>query len=349
MRFLFRADASVEIGAGHVVRCAALAQHLRETGHAVEFCCGNMKGNLNGWLAAQDFPVTELAVQGNDATATMEIVAQKRVDWVVVDHYGLGVEWETLLGSTSAYIMAFDDIGRPHDCDVLLDQNFTNSVHALYRDRVPSRCELLLGPQFAMIRPEFPALRVRSLSRKRRKDGRLLVFMGGSDATNETVKALKGIVLSNNPDRCVDVVIGEGNMHRAAVEGVLAQLSNGRLHVQTPRMADLMAAADLAIGAGGSATWERCVLGLPALAVILADNQALIAEALTQTGAQQLLGWHYDLKPEDYAAALDALDDSLERMSEVAANICDGGGVQRVTDTLLRVVQRCKGTKPQHA
>jgi UDP-2,4-diacetamido-2,4,6-trideoxy-beta-L-altropyranose hydrolase len=335
MRILFRTDASVEIGTGHVVRCAALAQRLRESGHEVEFVCRDWAGNLNGWLTTQGFRVT--LPTGKDAVATKAIIGARHFDWIVVDHYELGAEWEASLSSSITRIMAFDDIGRTHDCDMLLDQNYANPVHALYQERVPHRCQLLLGPQFATIRPEFAKLRSVSCLRERTSLDRILIFMGGTDPENETVKALNGVALSGESNCDVDVVIGEGNPHRADVEAVITRLPSAQLHVQTSRMAELMAAADLAIGAGGSTTWERCVLGLPAMVTILAENQASSAEAVAASGAHQLLGWHQRIAAEDYAKALFALNPgTLRRMSEAAAAICDGNGADRIVALLMK-------------
>jgi UDP-2,4-diacetamido-2,4,6-trideoxy-beta-L-altropyranose hydrolase len=159
----------------------------------------------------------------------------------------------------------------------------------------------------------------------------MLVFMGGSDPCNETCKALDGICRLGRADLKLDVVIGEANPHRSAVEAACAGLAHASLHVQTARMAELMAPADCAIGAGGTATWERCALGLPAVVTILAENQAPIAEAVHAIGALRLLGRHDSVSPADYASALDALDASaLGAMSQAAAAICDGKGTERV-------------------
>src|SRR5439155_11722294 len=133
-----------------------------------------------------------------------------------------------------------------------------------------------------------------------------LVFMGGSDPSNETCNALDGICRLGRADLKLDVVIGETNPHRSAVEAACAKLAHTNLHVQTARMAELMAQADCAIGAGGTATWERCALGLPALVAILADNQVRIAEAMQAAGAVCLLGRDDAVSPADYASGLDA-------------------------------------------
>jgi UDP-2,4-diacetamido-2,4,6-trideoxy-beta-L-altropyranose hydrolase len=348
MRFLFRADASTAIGSGHVVRCASLAQALAAAGYEVHFACRSLAGDLNHWLEAEGFRVhkilgtAEAAIsESMDADATMKSVPAQRYDWLIVDHYELGAAWEGAMAALVDRVFVIDDLGRRHDCDLLLDQNYENLTHARYADIEPSGCELLLGPRFALLGPQFAALRPVSLRRHRETISRVLVCMGGSDPFNETGKIL--VALSQLPQLYIDVAIGAGNPHRGAVEAACAGLRHATLHVQTPSMAKLMAAADVAICGAGNITWERCALGLPGLATIMADNQASTAAAVEAAGGHQLLGWHHSLAAEDYARALLAMDSTrLRRMSAAAAAICDGGGVARVAERLSRNGHRTK-------
>ena len=342
MRFLFRADASSEIGSGHITRCASLAGFLAANGHEVQFVCRELDGDLNSWLDAEGFRVNRISgnlgsaiAELEDAQATAQSLQGRRHDWLIVDHYSLGAAWERAMAAVADRIFVVDDLGRRHDCQLLLDQNYGNPAHALYPSRVPSQCKLLLGAEFALLRPEFSALRAASLGRRRGELSRLLVFMGGGDPGNETCKALAGIARSAIPAPSVDIVIGGGNPHRLAVEQAAASLARAKVHVQTGEMAQLMKAADCAIAAPGSAAWERCALGLPALVTILADNQVPIADALGAAGAHRVLGRQSSVTADDYARALSGLDAAaLSAMSSAAAKICDGRGVERVISRL---------------
>jgi UDP-2,4-diacetamido-2,4,6-trideoxy-beta-L-altropyranose hydrolase len=328
MRLVFRTDASREIGTGHVVRCASLAQALRQTGDEVRFCCRDLPGNMIAWLTDHGLAVT---IVGEDCSTETRKVAEG-ADWLVVDHYGLDDTWERQAKGTAS-LFALDDLGRRHACDLLLDQNYANPLHQRYL--VPRACELLLGPEYALVRPEFVARRKIALTRSRGAIGRLLVFMGGIDEMNETSKALAGIAQSRHWAAAVDVVIGAANPHRAAVEAALERLPGARLYVQAEDMARLMAESDLMICAGGSTAWERCTLGIPALLTILADNQLSVAHGLAKAGAQQTLGWYSEIGAADYAQALDALTPgALSAMSRAAAAICDGQGLARVAKRL---------------
>lgn len=336
MRVLCRADASIAIGSGHVMRCTTLGRALAANRHTVDFICRDIPGHLNDWLAAQGFAVHRIPVACTpeiDADVCRAVTGGRCYDWLAIDHYELGADWERAMAAVAERIVAFDDVGRAHECDLLIDCNVPNPLQNLYR--LPARCVPLLGPEFALLRPEFAGLRDASLRRRRDAVRRVLVFMGGNDAANETVKVLTGLASLGGRDLAVDVVIGAGNPHRDAVEAACGRLAGATLHLQTEHMPELMAGADCMVGAGGNTTWERCALGLPAIVTILADNQVQAAEELAVAGAHILLGRHDVLLPADYARALAGLDArSLAAMSIAAANICDGRGLPRIMKRL---------------
>jgi len=340
MRVAFRTDASSKIGTGHVMRCASLAQGLRSKGHTVTFFCADEPGNMIPWLRERGFAVTSIraASEREDAEQTLAALGSQAPDWLVVDHYHLDKRWEERMANAVGGMLVLDDLGRTHVCNLLLDQNYENPLHLRYRRNVPASCGLLLGPRFALVRPEFSRLRERALSRRAGTVSHVLLFMSGVDEHNETCKALAGLAASRYRNVSTDVAIGTANPHRAVVEAALERLPKARLHIQTPLMAELMTAADLMICAGRSSNWERCALGLPALLVVLAENQVAVAEGLAKAGAQKVLGWYNQLHAKDYATALDALDQQeLSRMSAAAAAVCDGHGVDAVINRLEKV------------
>jgi UDP-2,4-diacetamido-2,4,6-trideoxy-beta-L-altropyranose hydrolase len=188
MRILCRSDASVEIGTGHVARCVTLAHALAAARHDTTFVCRELQGNLATWVRVQGFETVKLPARaGNacseeeDAAECLNALSARRFDWMVVDHYALGAVWENAMAHIADRILAIDDLGRPHRCDVLLDQNCASPKHELYRYGLPAHCEALLGPRFALVRAEFAELRSASLRRSRSRVARMLVFMGGSD------------------------------------------------------------------------------------------------------------------------------------------------------------------------
>jgi UDP-2,4-diacetamido-2,4,6-trideoxy-beta-L-altropyranose hydrolase len=344
MNIVFRADASILIGTGHVMRCLTLADVLksqgaechficcRDVGHAIDFI--RLRGHTAHGLSDLDGCVAGIDV-AQDAAQTRAIVNGLRPEWLIVDHYQLGQEWECQIRSAVKRLFVIDDIGRAHSCDVLLDQNFRNPTHQRYRSSLVEGTQLLLGSEFALLRPEFATFRAQALQRRDGMLTRLLVSMGGTDPSNETCKALAGVRHAWEPAWAVDVVVGASNPHLASVAAACDRLPNASLHIQAANMAELMATADCAITAGGSTTWERCCLGLPGLVTVVSSDQLAIAEAVARAGAQVLLGWNNAVTAQDYAKSVAALGPiRLCEMATAAAAICDGRGAQRVAALL---------------
>ena len=307
MKILIRTDASVQIGTGHVMRCLTLADGLREHGAEVIFVCREFAGNLCDYIEEKGYIVYRLSVSNEqehniegslkhaawlgadwqtDAGQVEEIIKDFNTppDWLVVDHYALDERWERYLRIYVKKIMVIDDLAdRPYDCDLLLDQNFYENLERRYDDLTPPQCKKLLGPKYALLRPEFRKER----KNLRKRDGnvkRIMVFFGGSDPSNETAKALEAIRLLNRPDIAVDVVVGSANPHKEQIKQLCSTMHNITYYCQVANMAKLMADADLFIGGGGSTTWERCCLGLPGLVMAIASNQDIMAVGCDQAG-----------------------------------------------------------------
>ena len=355
MKIAFRADASQQIGTGHFMRCLTLADALKYRGAQIRFVSRHMPEHLRDILAAKghafaplnNFPSADVSDdlahahwlgtnQAKDATDTIHALSDQTWSWLVVDHYALDARWETVLRNTAKGILVIDDIAdRQHDCDVLLDQNFYADMNARYIGKVPAHCQSLLGPRYALLRDEFRQLR-QQIKPRTGPFERVLVFFGGVDTDNCTARAIEALANIDSHDLHVDVVIGAQHPHRQHVESACADHAFV-CHVQTSRMAELMAAADLAIGAGGSASWERCSLGLPALIVSLADNQMDIAKALDFVGACVYIG---SLKTASAAVIRSAIIDLLNHqgrlvmLSEKSYSLVDGLGVDRLCQAL---------------
>lgn len=317
-----RVDSSIKIGSGHVMRCLTLAEQVKSLGKNVFFICSESPGNMADLIDKKGYAVFTFPFQEaeqsdcwkRDVKHTKKILSKlnNQVDWLIVDHYGLDVKWETPMRDFARKIMVIDDLAnRQHDCDVLLDQNFYLDLDRRYTGLVPKYCKQLLGPQYILLRPEFYKAR----KNLRNRDGivrRIFVFFGGSDHTNDTAKALEAIRNLNRSDIAVDVVVGTANQNKEGIKESCTKIPNIKFHCQVDNMAELMANADLAIGAGGTATWERCFLGLPALAIIVADNQIKVTEAVAIAGAIQNLGMSMDVAVKDLVTAItNALDNPL--------------------------------------
>ena len=328
MNIVIRADSSIEIGSGHIMRCLTLADQLVADGAKVGFVCRQLPGAMIDAIRQRGHSCMLVRPDGedarNDAAATHAAIGAAEdfsvsVDWLVVDHYGLDAEWEELMRPFVRNIMVIDDLAnRPHDCDLLLDQNFYEGFESRYERLLPDSARCLLGPVHVLLRPEFSDAR-RTLRRRDGSVGRILVFFGGSDPTNQTQRVLEGIDTLRRPDICVDVVVGSANPHREGVRAFCEARPWASFHCQISNMAELIAAADLGVGAGGAAMWERCALGLPTVTVVFADNQVQTTRDVAQTGAIAYLGWASELSSVDYADAIRGLLDRPDDLGAVAS------------------------------
>lgn len=345
---VFRADASSQVGAGHVMRCAALATELRQRGAQVQFVCRELPGHLIDWLEDQGHPVRRLQPSAlgdlvdsqRDFAETREALGdQSSADWLVVDHYGLDIQWEHAAHALARRVMVIDDLpDRAHDCDLLLDQNrcvpWPLALH-----EASSSLRRLMGPKYALLRPEFAAMRASSLARPRDRVRRILICFGGADPANHTEAAVRAVLPHARTLERVDVLIGGGNPRRAEVTA-LCRGSN--LAVVGPEcgVADLLSRADLAVGAGGVMSWERACLGVPTLAFGITANQVAVLEALLEGGYAAGVA-HMPIPDVQamtfWVGACMQSPSMLRGMGSRAAALVDGQGASRTADILCPV------------
>ena len=330
---VFRADASAQIGGGHVVRCLALAHVLHARGWHCAFV--GIKDVVQTVPQILSAPVIfiELADPQDDTPEQLCKHWPEGISCLVVDHYGRDHSYESAWRPWANVILAIDDLAnRQHDCDLLLDQTYGRQTED-YSSLVPQHCQLLLGADYALLREPFARLRARSLQRRRvtSQIQRVLISFGAADTGDITTIALASI-LAGDVSVAVDVVVGaQGENLDKFRQIALSHPGRVTIHraIDAEQMAELMCDADLAVGACGTSSWERCVLGVPTLGIVTADNQRMVAQRLAQCGAMVLLN---DFNAE-FAALLTHEYGQLRNyparlveMSRSAAQICFGNG-----------------------
>ena len=323
-RAVFRCRAGANIGGGHVVRCLALANKLAALGWHCSFAVNKEASATVGSLTSASLGIHDL----DDFDDT---------DLLVIDDYDADAATESRLRDRAGQIMCIDDLAdRPHQCDVLLDPTLGRTGDD-YQALVQAPCRMLLGPDYALVRAEFAERRRQALARDIGEIRRVLVAPGQvdqADLAGLAVAAVRQAV----PDAAVDVVLGRSAPHRQRMADLSD--SNVTLHVDLDGagVADLMTRADLAIGAGGGGTWERCVLGLPTIVVVVADNQAAIAMSLERAGAAVVAGRMDDVDATSLGrliAGLAGRPQELRQIAERAATLCDGRGVFRTAVAII--------------
>lgn len=350
---LFRADASERIGAGHVLRCLNLAGELGRRGLDSVFACARLTPYTRGRLAAAGAELIEIgpspgladeplgwdrspldeAGQRADAARCRAALAGRAPEWTIVDHYRLDRCWEQAFAAGGGRLLVVDDLAnRPHDCAILVDQTFGRDPTD-YAALVPPDCRILVSARYAMLRPGFAAARPRALARRRGSTARnLLVSLGTTDMGRITLKAVES-ALAAGVSCAIDVVLGAGAPSLEPVRALARDNPRLRLHVDPADMIGLMVEADLAVGAPGVSSWERCCLGLPAVTIVIADNQRFVSKMLAEAGAVAAVD-----SPDRIGAAVAALvddDGARGRMIAAAAAITDGTGAGLVAAAAL--------------
>ncbi|SDB16442.1 UDP-2,4-diacetamido-2,4,6-trideoxy-beta-L-altropyranose hydrolase [Pseudomonas sp. NFACC13-1] len=348
------------------MRCLTLADALRFEGAECHFICREHPGHLLDLIYSKGFnihrlnkidstassgPVTQSdepthahwlgGTQLEDAEACKNILEDLKPDWLVVDHYALDRQWETSLQAFAPRLLVIDDLAdRKHVCDLLLDQNLGHTEQD-YTTLVPKSCRSMVGPQYALLRPEFARLRKQSLERRGSpKLQHILVTMGGVDQANATGLTLQALKTCPLPASCrISVVMGLNAPNLTEVVGAATNMPwPTEVLVNITDMGERMASADIVIGAAGSTSWERCCLGVPTIMVVLAENQKSGAEALLSSGCVELIEEVQDI-PMQMPASIHALsnENTLLKLSKNARRICDGLGVQKVLKQMSNI------------
>ncbi|WP_417539283.1 UDP-2,4-diacetamido-2,4,6-trideoxy-beta-L-altropyranose hydrolase [Marinobacter sp.] len=364
MNIAFRADASIEIGTGHVMRCLTLADELTRQGHECQFICREHRGHLGELISSKGYELTllpaatdtELDSLANgtnayadwlgvswqqDAEQTIEALASLSADWLVVDHYALDARWEQQLANVVNQIMVIDDLAdREHKCSLLLDQNVLGAkVQHRYEAKVNKTCRLLLGPRYALLRPEY-GLMADVLPERDGNISRVLIFVGGSDPYHLTERYLHALDAPEFDHLFVDVVMGKNHSSPEMVKQLVAKRAKARLYAGLPSLAALMVRADLMLGAGGATNWERMCLGLNSVVVSVARNQDDINRELESQALISFVGNAEGLDVDSIREAMQFVLESPKHnqgQSIAMRRMVDGHGAQHVAQQLQEV------------
>jgi UDP-2,4-diacetamido-2,4,6-trideoxy-beta-L-altropyranose hydrolase len=370
LNIIFRADASLEIGSGHVMRCLTLADQLQESGAVCQFICRENPGHLIELIRKKGFEVYSLpAAQAfskeivdkgisdgeplpihsawlgcdwqTDADQCAESLKKTSTDWLIIDHYSLDHRWENALKNHYRNLGVIDDLAdRKHLCNLLLDQTFGRKPED-YRPLIPRHCKLLLGSRYALLRPEFSQWRNYSLKRRKKPQLKeLLITLGGVDKDNATGLVLETLRSCNLPNSCkITVIMGDTAPFTEKIISLTKKYPwSTEVKINVSNMAELMANADLAIGAAGSTTWERCCLGLPTLAIVVADNQKFSTQRLEEK--KVIVSIALNRLEFNLCENIDHFNyhsHQLSQMSKKSSSITEGKGAQLVTRELYNL------------
>lgn len=315
-RVLFLPDYGTSVGGGHVMRCLTLAAALKARGAECGFCV---------------LPEAQAVIRAFAGDAYALVDADWAAPVAVIDGYDYGASHEQALAAQGRRVVALDDLARVHDCDVVVDSDPMRTP-----SDYPGRARALLGLDYALLRPEFVQ------AKRAPEAGRVLVSLGLTDVGGVTRRVL-ALMLEREGWTSADVVLGPTASSLEFVRELAARDPRITLHVNSQDMAGLSARAEFAVGASGGSLWERAVMGLPSLVLVLAPNQARNAGFMQEQGAALVLDADDPLFDSDFALAFDKLaGDGAARavLSARSSGLCDGLGAQRVADAVLSLAPR---------
>ncbi len=336
---VFRADASVPIGTGHAMRCLALAHAWQDAGGKATFAMAETTPAIRSRLLAESCKVMDLSAEPGtqeDLRQTIALAQEQKAEWVVVDGYRFSADYQRALKAAGCKVLFIDDYGHAEHywADVVLNQN-VSAHEGLYKNREP-QTRLLLGTQYCMLRREFNLWRdwKRKISTMGHK---VLITMGGSDSDNVTLFVMQALQEITAASFEVVIVIGGSNPHLASIEHVVRDSRHSvRIIANSANMPEWMAWADLAVSAAGSTCWEICALGLPALLICVAENQAASARSLADLGAALFLDTRGETTTSALRVAIEELEEPSvrEKFSRLGRKLVDFSGAVRVATAI---------------
>jgi UDP-2,4-diacetamido-2,4,6-trideoxy-beta-L-altropyranose hydrolase len=350
---LIRADASPEIGTGHVMRCLALAQAWQDAGGKATFLMAQSTPSIQARLAAENFKLIPLSAfpGGNeDADFTNEYASRIEAEWLTLDGYGFDTRYQEQIRNRERKLLCVDDAGKcdRYVADIVLNQNITASKTPYCR----LGAQVLLGPSFCLLRREFAPWQ--KWHRKIPFVGRnVLVTLGGSTQAAAGVRVMESVGRANIESLRAVFVVGGSSMDVAALESCAAKFPEKiSIRRDVSNMAKLMARADLAISAAGSTCWELCLLGLPSILLDVADNQIPVAIELERTGCMVYAGNGNIVSPDKLANTIEDLllsKETRESLSHRCRQLVDGLGAQRVVSAMRGNVREPRSANTRSA
>ena len=344
-KIFIRVDSGIDIGIGHMMRCMSLAETLPKTNFEVIFISKKLNNTIYDLISKKIYKICILPENNqnrniimHDAIETQKIITSfdDPTSWLLVDHRKLDIEWEKILRKFVKKIIVIDDLAdKKHDCDILIDQNLYEKMNERYENLVPKNCKQLLGPKYALLRSEFSNLRQKKSIKSRIKLENIFISFGGTDPSNETHKVLEALKILNLENIQIDVVTTSLNPFKDDIRQLCSSMTNANFHCDVDKIGVLMKTSDLAIGAGGSTTWERCCLGLPSLVSVISDDQLECTEIMDKNGYVIYLGLAENLTVNDYIEKIKNFNiEHLQKISELNLTLVDGQGCQRILNEM---------------
>jgi UDP-2,4-diacetamido-2,4,6-trideoxy-beta-L-altropyranose hydrolase len=337
---IIRADASEQIGMGHLMRGIALGQAWKDMNGEVIFITACQNESMLTRLNQEQFIIHKLTKpypDQSDWNCTRKILAKYRDSWVVLDGYHFDEKYQLQVKENGNELLVIDDMAhlKNYCADLILNQN-------LGAERIHYNCgpytKMLLGSRYLLLRREFTQNKEPRVINK--IGTRVLVTLGGSDLDNFTLKVIHALQEIHLPNIEATIVVGASNPHYCSLEAAAIESRIPiRLTHDATNMKDLMVKTDIAIASAGTTSWELLFLGTPSLLMIATANQCYSADQIGRSCAGINLGWIKDISEQNLTATISSLLQDYElrnKLNRISRLLIDKWGRQRVLNFMQK-------------
>ena len=335
-----RTDANRTIATGHVMRCMTIADEAVKLGKDVIFFVADE--DSASFVRERGFMCEILGSSWeNPATETdmlSELIKKHDIDTVLFDSYSFDAEYfEKLRAVSDSKFVYMDDLCiQKMPVDTVINYNIY-AKDLGYEEKYGEKVNLLLGPVYAPLRPQFGEVYEKKCS----ISTNVLVCAGGGDVTDILFDILSGIESEPALKKAdFHVVIGSMSDNEKDLMRLAFLSDNIFIHRNVTEMAKLMSECDMAVSAGGTMLTELCCLKVPTIEFAIADNQLKNAVYYGEHGIMIAAG---DIRQNRQAvvnrivynlAELISDKKKLADMRSGMEGICDGLGAKRIAEAL---------------
>ncbi|MBL6654565.1 MAG: UDP-2,4-diacetamido-2,4,6-trideoxy-beta-L-altropyranose hydrolase [Flavobacteriaceae bacterium] len=338
-----RVEASDKIGTGHLKRCISLSLEIKENLDADVIFFFSGDDRYLDLLKNHDLAFHKIKSNTfnylDDVKLLKSIVKKNNIElsFIIVDHYKIDINWEKQLSDYK--IIVLDDLAnRKHHADILIDQNLYNNYQKRYLDLVNKGCILLLGPKYAILNNKYKKLRKNLIKKNSYKN--VLISFGGTDEFELTEQLLAKF--SSCPDLneyIFHAVVTKSFKNKPLIRSY-SRYENIEIYEDLDCLSSLMYECDFSIGAGGTTTWERFAMKLPAIVITIAENQVESANYLKKNGFIDYIGKAKDLRKDWIENIISMIKDkkNLESQSKKISDIVDAEGTKRIINSMINLM-----------
>lgn len=340
MKLFIRADATIDMGIGHIMRCISLAQAWEKSGGEVTFISASKFNNINELICKNGFDLVKINYfypHPSDIKNTIDIINRSlgKKCWVVTDGYHFSPDYHEQIRKNGNNLLVIDDVGK-------FDYKFANIIlnqepnYNFFKKKYNKNSILLLGIKYLLIRKEFLEYNRSNIFSK--KCNNILITIGGTDPNKVTTSILKSIC-ENKASFDIKIILGLNSSQAQEINSIIEKnYKKVKIIENTNFMPEMMEWADLAITNGGTTTWELGFMGTPFIAIAVAKNQINTVNQIGKLEIGKSLGWFEDVSEYEYSKTINALIKSYPKRIKYSQNgkkIIDGAGADRVVKALL--------------